>query len=147
MLKVMRDSFHHLKWVLIAVVAAFIFGFVFLDMGLGGATRGSKGDDPRSYAARVNGETITYNDYERSLRQMSDMYRQAYGQQFTPEMAASMGLPKQVLDSLIDQRLLGQEASRMHLDATQEEVRKKLLSIPILPRTGSSSAWTCTAAT
>jgi len=135
MLKVMRDSFHHLKWVLIAVVAAFVFGFVFLDMGLGGSRMGAAADT-RAFAARVNGETITYNDYYRSLKNLEDMYRQAYGQQFTPEMAAQMGLPKQVLDSLVDQRLLSQEAARLHLTAAPEEVRKKLMSIPTFTENG-----------
>jgi peptidyl-prolyl cis-trans isomerase D len=136
MLKVMRDSFHHLKWVLIAVVVAFIFGFVFIDMGLGGASVGGGGEDVRNYAARVNGETITLNDYQRAYRNLADMYRQMYGQNFTVEMAEQMGLPKQVLESLIDQRLLDQEARRMNLTATQEEVRKKLLSIPVFTDNG-----------
>ena len=130
MLKVMRDSFHHLKWVLIAVVVAFIFGFVFIDMGLGGSSMGGNAPDTRTFAARVNGETIPINDYYRALQNLSQMYEQMYGQQFTPEMAQQMGLPKQVLDSLVDQRLLTQEARRMNLDASQDEVRKKLLSMP-----------------
>ncbi|HEX7152738.1 MAG TPA: peptidyl-prolyl cis-trans isomerase [Thermoanaerobaculia bacterium] len=130
MLKVMRESFQHLKWVLLAVVAAFIFGFVFIDMGLGGG--GFTGADPnqRSYAARVNGETITVLDYQRAMRGYTEMYKQMYGQQFTPEMAEAMGLPRQVLDSLIDQRLMLQEARRLNLDADSEEIRKKLLSMP-----------------
>ncbi|MFL6244901.1 MAG: peptidyl-prolyl cis-trans isomerase [Thermoanaerobaculia bacterium] len=126
----MRDSFHHLKWILIAVVAAFIFGFVFIDMGLGGSSLGRNARESRTYAARVNGETIAINDYYRSLANLEQMYEQMYGQQFTPEMAQQMGLPKQVLDSLVDQRLLTQEARRMNLDASPEEVRKKLLSMP-----------------
>jgi peptidyl-prolyl cis-trans isomerase D len=130
MLKVMRDSFHHLKWILIAVVAAFIFGFVFIDMGLGGGNLSGAQSDNAAFAARVNGETITFNDYQRALTNLEQMYAQMYGQQFTPEMAQQMGLPKQVLDSLVDQRLLGQEARRLNLEASPEEVRKKLLSIP-----------------
>jgi peptidyl-prolyl cis-trans isomerase D len=131
MLKVMRDSFHHLKWILIAVVAAFIFGFVFVNMGLGGSSlSGNKAPDTRAFAARVNGETIPINDYQRALQNLSQMYEQMYGQQFTPEMAQQMGLPKQVLDSLVDQRLLTQEARRMNLEASPDEVRKKLLSMP-----------------
>lgn len=130
MLKVMRDSFHHLKWILIAVVVAFIFGFVFIDMGLGGGSIGANANDTRTFAARVNGETIAINDYYRALQNLSQMYEQMYGQQFTPEMAQQMGLPKQVLDSLVDQRLLTQEARRMNLNASPEEVRKKLLSMP-----------------
>jgi len=134
MLKVMRDSFHQLKWILIAVVAAFVFGFVFIDMGLGGGRLG--GDDSRNFAARVNGETITFNEYYRALNNLEQMYAQMYGQQFTPEMAQQMGLQTQVLNSLIDQRLLVQEASRMHLAASPEEIRKKLLEIPTFSSEG-----------
>lgn len=130
MLKVMRDSFHHLKWILLAVVAAFIFGFVFMNMGVGSSNLSGAKADKSAFAARVNGETITFSDYQRALRNLEQMYAQMYGQQFTPEMAQQMGLPKQVLESLVDQRLLGQEARRLNLNASPEEVRKKLLSIP-----------------
>jgi peptidyl-prolyl cis-trans isomerase D len=130
MLKVMRDSFHHLKWILLAVVAAFIFGFVFMNMGVGSSNLSGAQAENVPYAARVNGETITVNDYQRALQNLEQMYSQMYGQQFTPAMAEQMGLPKQVLDSLVDQRLLGQEARRLNLNASPEEVRKKLLSIP-----------------
>jgi peptidyl-prolyl cis-trans isomerase D len=135
MLKVMRDSFHHLKWVLIAVVAAIVVGFVFIDMGLGGNLAGTV-DPNANFAARVNGETITLQEYQRSVSNLENMYRQMYQQQFTPEMAAAMGLQKQVLDGLIDQRLLAQEAKRLNLTATQNEVRKKLLSIPTFTENG-----------
>jgi peptidyl-prolyl cis-trans isomerase D len=130
MLKQMRDSFHHLKWVLAAVIAAFVIGFVYVDMGLGGASQSRQATT--SYAARVNGETITTQDFTRAVKNMEDNYKRLYGQQFTPEMAESMGLNHQVLDSLVDQRLLLQQAERLHLQATPEEVQKKILSIPTL---------------
>lgn len=134
MLKLMRDSFNQLKWILVAIVLAFVFGFVFLDMGLGGALRGKA--DSGAFAARVNGETISYNDYYRALKSYEDMYRQMYGANFTPEMAAMMRLPATVLDSLIEQRLIGQEARRLDLSATPEEVRTKLLSLPVFNDNG-----------
>jgi peptidyl-prolyl cis-trans isomerase D len=134
MLKVMRDSFHHLKWILIAVVVAFVFGFVFIDMGLGGSTTGAP--DEQTFAARVNGETISYNDYFRQMKRLEEMYKQAYGQQFTPEMAEQMGLSKRVLDNLIDERLLAQEGRRLNLEATSEEVRRKLLEVPQFTENG-----------
>ncbi len=138
MLKVMRDSFHHLKWVLLAVIVAFIFGFVFIDMGLGGGGFGSGtgGDDALNYAARVNGETITYSEYYRALKNVESMYQQQFGQQYTPEMAQALNLPQQVIDMLVDQRLLGQEARRLNLEASPEEVRRKLLSIPTFTENG-----------
>ncbi len=134
MLKSMRESFHHLKWILLAVVAAFIIGFVYVDMGLGGAQE--RRETNRSYAARVNGETISYNDFNRALYFAEENYRRMYGQQFTPEMAESMGLNRQVLNSLIDQRLLLQQARRLHLTASPEEVRRRILGIPMLNPSG-----------
>lgn len=128
MLKLMRDSFQQLKWILVAIVAIFIL-FIFVDWGAGGA-RGAATD--RGYAARVNGETITFRDYDRALYYAEENYKRMYGSNLTPDMLESMGLPRQVLDSLIDQRLLLQEAARLHLNATSEEVRRKILEIPIL---------------
>lgn len=130
MLKSMRESFHQLKWILLAVVAAFIIGFVYVDMGLGGATQGQAKD--RTYAARVNGDTVSIRDYQRAMYYTEQNYRQMYGNQFTPEMIQAMGLDRQVLDSLIEQRLLLQEAERIHLGASQEEVRKRIMEIPDL---------------
>ena len=55
-----------------------------------------------------------------------------YRQPLSAEMIESMGLPQQVLDGLVDQRLLLQEATKLHLNATPEEVRKRILQIPTL---------------
>jgi peptidyl-prolyl cis-trans isomerase D len=131
MLRVMRDNFQHLKWLLLAVVAAFIIGFVYVDMGLGGASS-SNAPDNRTYAVRVNGDTITAREYERALYYTEKNYEQMYRQSLTPEMIAAMGLSKQVVDSLVDQHLLLHEAQRLHLGATQEEIRRKILDIPTL---------------
>src|SRR5436853_5183701 len=132
MLKLMRDNFQQRKWALLAVVAAFIIGFVYVDMGLGGPGQGGKEKDTRAYAARVNGETISFREYDRALYYTQKNYEQMYRQSLTPDMITAMGLPKQVLDSLVDQKLLLQEARRLHLDATPDEVRSKILEIPTL---------------
>jgi len=129
MLKMMRDSFQHLKWILVAIVATFIL-FIFVDWGAGGAR--SRTDDDRGYAARVNGETISYRDFNRAVYFMEENYKRMYGGQFTPEMAEAMGLNRQVLNSLIDERLMLQQATRLHLTASQEEVRKRILTMPVL---------------
>jgi Parvulin-like peptidyl-prolyl isomerase len=130
MLKLMRDSFQHLKWILVAIVAAFVL-FIFVDWGAGGAGNGGAAD-PRAYAARVNGETISSREFDRALYYTEKNYEQMYRQPLSPELIAQMGLPKQVLDSLVDQHLLLQQAKRLHLGASPEEVRQKILEIPTL---------------
>jgi peptidyl-prolyl cis-trans isomerase D len=129
MLKLMRDSFQHLKWILVAIVAIFIL-FIFVDWGAGGAGGGAV--DQRAYAARVNGETISYREFDRALYYTEKNYEQMYRQPLSPEIIAQMGLPKQVLDSLVDQHLLLQQARRLHLGASPEEIRQKVLEIPTL---------------
>jgi peptidyl-prolyl cis-trans isomerase D len=129
MLKLMRDSFQHLKWILVAIVAIFIL-FIFVDWGAGGA--GGQAADQRAYAARVNGETISYREFDRALYYTQKNYEEMYRQPLTPEIIQQLGLPKQVLDSLVDQHLLLQQAKRLHLAASPEEVRKKILEIPTL---------------
>ena len=104
MLKLMRDNFQQLKWLLLAVVAAFVIGFVYVDMGLGGASQAKQPD--RAFAARVNGETIPFRDYDRALYYTEKNYEQMYRQPLSAEMIQAMGLPQQVVDSLVDQRLL-----------------------------------------
>jgi peptidyl-prolyl cis-trans isomerase D len=136
MLKAMRNSFHHLKWVLVVVVVAFVFGFVFIDMGVGDALFGRTAPADADFAARVNGETISRDDFARAFKNYSDFYRQMYGDQWSPEIAQQMGLPRQVMDSLVDRALLFQEAERLNLAATPEEVRKKLLSMPTFQQDG-----------
>ena len=128
MLKLMRDSFQQLKWILVAIVAVFIL-FIFVDWGAGGASSASS---DRGYAARVNGETISYRDFNRAVYFMEENYKRMYGSQFTPEMAQAMGLNRQVLNSLVDERLLLQQARKLHLSATPEEVRKRILAMPAL---------------
>ena len=129
MLKLMRDSFQHLKWILVAIVAIFIL-FIFVDWGAGGASNGTA--DQRAYAARVNGETISNREFDRALYYTEKNYEQMYRQPLTPEVIAQMGLPRQVLDSLVDQHLLLQQAKRLHIGASPEEIRQKILDIPTL---------------
>jgi peptidyl-prolyl cis-trans isomerase D len=129
----MRDSFQQLKWILVAIVAVFIL-FIFVDWGAGGA--GQSTADTRTYAARVNGETISSREFDRALYYTEKNYEQMYRQPLSPEIIAQMGLPKQVLDSLVDQHLLLQQAKRLHLSASPEEIRQKIMEIPTLSPDG-----------
>lgn len=128
MLKVMRDSFKHLKWILILIVLAFVV-MVFVDWGGAGAP-GSVTNV--SFIARVNGEVIPVQEYARTMVFTERQYEQAYGTALTPEMRQQLGLPQLVLNSLIDQKLLLQEADRLNLAATDEEVRTHIRNLPVL---------------
>lgn len=124
MLKVFRDNLRYLSWVLWLVIIVFVL-FVFVDFGAT-VPGGSVATDT---AATVGGMKVTYADYERSFRQAEAFYQQLYGEQFNRDMARQMGLPQQVLESLVADRILMSEAERMGLLVTDTEVRESILEI------------------
>lgn len=126
MLKVFRDNLKYLSWVLWLVIAVFVL-FVFVDFGAtvpGGTTA------PSEAAATVGGYDITYGEFERAYRQAEDFYRQAYGEQFNRELAQQIGLPLQVLDGLVAEKILMGEADRVGLRVTDDEIARYIKGIP-----------------
>jgi peptidyl-prolyl cis-trans isomerase D len=124
MLKVLRENFKSLSWILWAIVALFVLA-IFYDFGGIGGQRGG-GDN---VAATVGRETISRLEFQRALVNVQENYRQAYGEKFTPEMEKQMHLPLMVLNQLIQGRLLSGEAQRMGLAVSDGEVRQKILSV------------------
>jgi len=125
MLKTFRDNLKYLSWVLWLVIAVFIL-FVFADFGsirLGGTAS-------TDAAATFGDLQISYTEFERSYRQTEDFYRQTYGDQFNRELAQQIGLPLQVLDQLIGEKIVLDEADRMGLTVTDEELIRYISEIP-----------------
>jgi peptidyl-prolyl cis-trans isomerase D len=125
MLKVLRDNLKYLSWILWVVILIFI-AFVFVDFGGGLA----QGNSARASAATVGTDKISYADFERQYRQLEAQYRQAFGENFTPEIAQQLRLPLQALDRLVDQRLLLNEAADRGLAASDKEVQEAIFEIP-----------------
>jgi hypothetical protein len=101
MLKVMRKSFQHLKWVLWFVVFVFV-AFIFVSWGRGGMGN----DKATGDVATIHGEPITAVDFNRQYRQTEERYRQMYKGNWTPALAKAMDLPNQVLNGMIERRML-----------------------------------------
>ena len=92
MLKTMRESFHHLKWTLFAVIIVFILGFVFFSGGGGGT--GTK-EPAGQTVARVGGETITAAQFDRQYRSSLQRQQSMYQGNLSPELIRAMDQPPQ----------------------------------------------------
>ncbi|MEO8275123.1 MAG: SurA N-terminal domain-containing protein [Thermoanaerobaculia bacterium] len=125
MLKVFRDNLKYLSWILWVVIIIFI-AFVFVDFG-GGLSRGKGATNG---AATIGSDHISMAEFEREYRRLDAQYRQAFGENFTPEIAKQMKLPLQALDRLVDQRLLLNEADDRGLTASDSEVQDAIFEIP-----------------
>lgn len=127
MLKVFRDNLKYLSWILWVVIGLFVL-FVFVDFGSG---LGGQAGAARSVAARVGDRVVTVEDFQREYRQLDQMYRQVYGEQFTPELAEQMRLPMQALERAVTGQILLAEGERLGIDVTDAEVRERILEEPI----------------
>ena len=88
--------------------------------------------DESANVASVNGHKIPRTDYDNAMRQQLDQARQALGAQFDPKVLDTPERRRDVLDGLIQQRVLADETQRQHLTASDDAVRRVLLNDPII---------------
>src|SRR5262245_19381713 len=128
----MRDSFHHLKWTLWLVVIVFILGFVYFS----GSTP-DPNDRASAVIARVGSTEITGAEFERLYRARLDTYREQYRGGLTPQMLRFLDLPRQVLDGMIQRKLELEEARRLKLTVSNDEVARAVMAVPAFQQNGA----------
>jgi peptidyl-prolyl cis-trans isomerase D len=83
-----------------------------------------------TYLAKVNGEIISFDLYRRTYNNMLEQYRRAYGGQINDEMIKMLNLRMQTVNQLVDRTLLLQEADRLKINVTDEEVTDTIKKYP-----------------
>ena len=132
MLKTMRRNVKSLKPVLWLVVATFIVAiFAIWGGGVGGGEGG--GSDT---LARIGGATVSSSEFYQALRQRLESIGKQFGGDLNANLIQQLGLPQQVLEQLVQQRVLLAIARDMGLRATDAEVRDKIVSFPALQQDG-----------
>ncbi|WP_250451505.1 SurA N-terminal domain-containing protein [Caballeronia sp. ATUFL_M2_KS44] len=86
--------------------------------------------DESAYVASVNGHKITRAEYDSAFRQQVDRVRSMLGAQFDPKMFDTPETRSAMVDSLVQQRAMSDETQRLHLTASDDAVRRALLSDP-----------------
>ena len=125
MLKVFRDNLKHLKWVLWLVIVVLIV-FLFADFG-----PIQQGANAGGAAAVVGDHKVSYEEFQQAYQRAEDGYRRAYGEQFSTELAKQIGLPQQVLEGLVLEKILLAEAERIGLEVSDSEVQEEILGYPV----------------
>jgi peptidyl-prolyl cis-trans isomerase D len=110
----------HMNWIMWTILVLIIVTFLFFGIYPSGGSRG--------IAATVNGETISTNELNRVYRNLYETYRQIFKDQFSDALAKN--LRAQALRELVQNRLLIQEALRMGLRVSDDEVRDTIMRIP-----------------
>jgi peptidyl-prolyl cis-trans isomerase D len=117
----MLQSMHkHMKWIMWAIVVLVTVTFMFFGIypsSVSGRT-----------VAKVDGYAISSDDLNRVYRNMEETYRQILKDQFNENFAKT--LRGQALRELVQNRLLVQEADRVGLRVTDEELQAYIMQIP-----------------
>lgn len=100
---------------------------------------GSYTERDRTWAARVGKEEITAAQLAEAVAGLEKAYRNVYGNAFTPEMAKTLKLREQALNTLIKQALLLAEARKLGLTASDVEVQRDIASNPVFQVNGQFS--------
>jgi peptidyl-prolyl cis-trans isomerase D len=101
---------------------------------------GFRGDDRAAGAvATVNGESISAERYQRRYQAYLDAYTQMYRDRFTPELAERMGLSQQVVNDLVQEAVIVQQARAEGMEVSDEELNARIQTIPAFQEGGRFS--------
>jgi peptidyl-prolyl cis-trans isomerase D len=84
----------------------------------------------QSSVARVGGTEITVAQFQRNYQQATQAVMQQYGPSITPAQLVQIGLPSQVLEQLIFNAAMTNEAQRMGMGLSNEQLAKEIANDP-----------------
>jgi len=129
-LNVIRENLRYTKWILWLVALSFVAFF-------GTAWWESCGIAPAggSWAAVVNGQEIPAGLWQQHARQMEDQYRRLYGAQY--DLVRERLDPRgTAVERLIQRELIVQDARRLGLEVSDEEVSRTVTQMPEFQENG-----------
>ena len=92
-----------------------------------------------SEVATVGDQKITEQEFSNTLRQQQDRMRGILGRNFDSAMLDTPEMRNELLDGLISQRLLTQQAVRNNLNVSDEQLREVIAAIPAFQQEGKFS--------
>ena len=126
----------HKKWLaafLWLSIPALIVTFVALYIPSGDAATGTSD----GVVAKVGGERVTANEFQRAYRRQRDQLQRMYPQgQLDAAMMERLGIREQTLQGLVEQKLVALEAARLGLRVDDETLARELRTSPALQENG-----------
>jgi peptidyl-prolyl cis-trans isomerase D len=128
MLHLMRK--HAGSWMIKIILFAIVVVFVFWGVGSMRSRRANR-------VADVNGETITQEAYQHAYYRLLDYYRRIYGDQYNDALLKMLHPEEAVLNQLVDTALMMQEAKKLGIDISKEELAAAIQQIPVFQNNGN----------
>jgi peptidyl-prolyl cis-trans isomerase D len=112
------------SWIIVLLLGIIVITFIAFYGGGKYQERGS------SQIAEVNGEAISQREFATHYQRALDRYRELLKGSLTPEMLKNLNLKANLLEELVQKKLVLQEASSLGLMATDEELANSLAQVP-----------------
>src|SRR5215813_5880327 len=128
MLDFMRRQRSSLKWVWVILIFIFSVSLILLYIPAGDLPNVTVSND----VASVGSESISAREFQTAYRTYVDRMRG----QITPEMMRAFHFERQILDNLVTQHVVLEEAKRLGLDVTPAEVEQKILENSVFRENG-----------
>lgn len=113
MLSLMRK--HAQSWLIKLTLGAIVIVFIFWGVGSYRAKR-------EAQVALVNGDAISLEEFRNAYENLLQLYRKQLRGVLDDKLIKALNLKQKALDQLINQKLILQEATRLQLQVTDEEL-------------------------
>jgi len=121
MLTYMRK--HSKSWIIKFIFFAIIIVFV----AWGGSSYWAREE---SKVAKIDSHIISIQQYSKAYTDTVSAYQQQYGQVFNAEMIKMLNLKERVLDQMINNYIMEQEAKRFGIGITDDELQEAIREVP-----------------
>ena len=112
-----------------------VLGLIILPFALWGVSSYTKSGGPAPLA-KVNGESISQQEFENAMNQQQQRLREMAGANFDPTFFDKPEVKFSVLDRLITQHLMGMEANQAGLIVTNEQIGQIIVNIGAFQKDG-----------
>ena len=122
--------------VVITLIVGFI-AFVFIFYGVF-SPRSTRGLHEGSVAGVVNGDSISLSEFNRAVNQRMEFFKSLSGggTKFSDEQLKAFRIKSMVFESLVQRKLMAQEAHKSGMQASDEEVKTKVREMPVFQKDG-----------
>ncbi len=110
-------------WMVKFILGAIIIVFTFWGVGSWTARKGNR-------VATINGEPVSVETYQQAYKRLMAQLRQQFGNNLSEDLLKMLNVDQQVLDQVVDQKLLLNEARRLNFDVSSEELVAAIASYP-----------------
>lgn len=116
------------------IILSFVIGYAMLT-----APGGPESDGGSDVAAVVNDSLISYEDFQTTYSNLYQLYQNIYQDQFNPALEKQLQLADKAINTLIDQALLRDEAERLGITVSQQEIVAAIAQIQAFHQDGRFS--------